>query len=192
MRISTAYFAGVGTVIVAVAAGLGGGYLAANIANPPSRGVQAGTQDVGGADIRRGGTGATGAACGCDEPCFRAGTGATAATAANGGSSAVRQCGSAHQQCPRRREARRTMSRPCSPSRHSRNLQNQPNRNQPNRPEKKPLRLGTPSREPATPTSNARTRKSGAPNGASSGPKGAASSSRVSRNSRRLKRGSGK
>jgi len=36
MRISTAYFAGVGTVIVAVAAGLGGGYLAANIANPPS------------------------------------------------------------------------------------------------------------------------------------------------------------
>jgi hypothetical protein len=36
MRISTAYFAGVGTVVVAVAAGLGGGYLAANIANPPS------------------------------------------------------------------------------------------------------------------------------------------------------------
>ncbi len=36
MRTSTAYFAGVGTVIVAVAAGLGGGYLAANIANPPS------------------------------------------------------------------------------------------------------------------------------------------------------------
>ena len=35
MRISTAYFAGVGTVIVAVAAGLGGGYFAANIANPP-------------------------------------------------------------------------------------------------------------------------------------------------------------
>jgi hypothetical protein len=39
MRVSTAYFAGVGTVIVAVAAGLGGGYLAANIANPPSPGV---------------------------------------------------------------------------------------------------------------------------------------------------------
>ena len=36
MRISTAYFAGVGTVIVAVATGLGGGYLAANIANQPS------------------------------------------------------------------------------------------------------------------------------------------------------------
>ena len=35
MRISTAYFAGVGTVIVAVVAGLGGGYLAANIAHPP-------------------------------------------------------------------------------------------------------------------------------------------------------------
>src|SRR5262245_4348692 len=35
MRTSTAYFAGVGTVIAAVAAGLGGGYLAANIANPP-------------------------------------------------------------------------------------------------------------------------------------------------------------
>jgi hypothetical protein len=36
MRTSTAYFAGVGTVIVAVTAGLGGGYLAANIANTPS------------------------------------------------------------------------------------------------------------------------------------------------------------
>jgi hypothetical protein len=35
MRTSTAYFAGVGTVIFAVGAGLGGGYLAANIANPP-------------------------------------------------------------------------------------------------------------------------------------------------------------
>jgi hypothetical protein len=35
MRTSTAYFAGVGTVVVAVAAGLGGGYLAANIAHPP-------------------------------------------------------------------------------------------------------------------------------------------------------------
>jgi hypothetical protein len=39
MRISTAYFAGVGTVVVAVAAGLGGGYLAANIAHPPSQAV---------------------------------------------------------------------------------------------------------------------------------------------------------
>jgi len=39
MRISTAYFAGVGTVIVAVAAGLGGGYLAANVTNPPAQGV---------------------------------------------------------------------------------------------------------------------------------------------------------
>jgi hypothetical protein len=35
MRTSTAYFAGVGTVVVAVAAGLGGGYLAANIASGP-------------------------------------------------------------------------------------------------------------------------------------------------------------
>ena len=39
MRISTAYFAGVGTVIVAVAAGLGGGYLAANVTNPPTQAV---------------------------------------------------------------------------------------------------------------------------------------------------------
>jgi len=37
MRTSTAYFAGVGTVIVAVSAGLGGGYLAANITSPPSQ-----------------------------------------------------------------------------------------------------------------------------------------------------------
>ena len=39
MRISTAYFAGVGTVVIAVGAGLGGGYLAANIAHPPSQTV---------------------------------------------------------------------------------------------------------------------------------------------------------
>jgi len=39
MRMSTAYFAGVGTVIAAVSAGLGGGYLAANIASPPSQAV---------------------------------------------------------------------------------------------------------------------------------------------------------
>jgi hypothetical protein len=39
MRISTAYFAGVGTVIVAVTAGLGGGYFAANIASPPVQAV---------------------------------------------------------------------------------------------------------------------------------------------------------
>jgi hypothetical protein len=34
MRTSTAYFAGVGTVAFAIAAGLGGGYLAANIVSP--------------------------------------------------------------------------------------------------------------------------------------------------------------
>jgi hypothetical protein len=39
MRISTAYFAGVGTVLAAVAAGLGGGYLAANVVNPHEPGV---------------------------------------------------------------------------------------------------------------------------------------------------------
>src|SRR4029453_7432202 len=39
MRISTAYVAGVGTVIVAVTAGLGGGYLAANITSPPTHAV---------------------------------------------------------------------------------------------------------------------------------------------------------
>ena len=39
MRTSTAYFAGMGTVILAVSAGLGGGYLAANITNPPSQAV---------------------------------------------------------------------------------------------------------------------------------------------------------
>src|SRR5205823_6922195 len=39
MRISTAYFAGVGTVVIAVGAGLGGGYLAANIAHPSSQTV---------------------------------------------------------------------------------------------------------------------------------------------------------
>jgi len=39
MRTSMAYFAGVGTVIAAVGAGLGGGYLAANIAHPPTQAV---------------------------------------------------------------------------------------------------------------------------------------------------------
>ncbi len=39
MRTSTAYFAGLGTVVVAVAAGLGGRYLAANIVNPHEPGV---------------------------------------------------------------------------------------------------------------------------------------------------------
>lgn len=39
MRTSTAYFAGVGTVVAALAAGLGGGYLAANIVNPHEPGV---------------------------------------------------------------------------------------------------------------------------------------------------------
>jgi hypothetical protein len=39
MRTSTAYFAGVGPVIVAVSAGLGGGYLAANISSPPTQAV---------------------------------------------------------------------------------------------------------------------------------------------------------
>ena len=36
MRTSMAYFAGVGTVVVAVAAGLGGGLLMGNIMNPHS------------------------------------------------------------------------------------------------------------------------------------------------------------
>ena len=39
MRTSTAYFAGVGTVVAAVAAGLGGGYLAANVVSPHEPGV---------------------------------------------------------------------------------------------------------------------------------------------------------
>ena len=39
MRISTAYFAGIGTVVAAVAAGLGGGYLAANVVSPHEPGV---------------------------------------------------------------------------------------------------------------------------------------------------------
>ena len=36
MRTSTAYFAGVGTVVVAIAAGLGGGVILANVMNPNS------------------------------------------------------------------------------------------------------------------------------------------------------------
>ena len=39
MRTSTAYFAGVGTVVAAVAVGLGGGYLAANVVSPHEPGV---------------------------------------------------------------------------------------------------------------------------------------------------------
>jgi hypothetical protein len=42
MRVSTAFFAGVGTVVVAIAAGLGGGLTIANIMSPhsPKRGVE--------------------------------------------------------------------------------------------------------------------------------------------------------
>lgn len=47
MRTSTAYFAGVGTVMVAVAAGLGGGYLAANIVSPPTQAVSKLERSVG-------------------------------------------------------------------------------------------------------------------------------------------------
>ena len=36
MRTSTAYFAGAGTVVAAVVAGLGGGLLISNMVNPPS------------------------------------------------------------------------------------------------------------------------------------------------------------
>jgi hypothetical protein len=39
MRTSTAYFAGIGTVVAAVGAGLGGGYLAANVTHPPTQAV---------------------------------------------------------------------------------------------------------------------------------------------------------
>src|ERR1051325_699874 len=61
-------------------------------------GLQAGTQDVGGTDNRRDGTGGAGAACGCDESSRGAGPAANAATtpntaaaAANGGGSAIGQ-----------------------------------------------------------------------------------------------------
>ena len=78
MRISTAYFAGVGTVIVAVSAGLGGGYLAANIANPPTQAVSKLERRMSAEPIHV----ATAPAepvphvvdC-CDEPRVRAGTG---------------------------------------------------------------------------------------------------------------------
>ena len=192
MRISTAYFAGVGTVIVAVAAGLGGGYLAANITNPP-------TQEVSKLE-RRMSAEPISVATAPAEPVSRvvatnpasapaqpqplpqpqteaAAPSANAAPSTNN----VR----AEEKPPLKR--RPIMSRQRGPYSRRCNLSNPPNR-----PKKRSLRLGMASRETATPTSNARTPKSVGPSGASAGPTSAASSSRASRSSRRLRRASGK
>ena len=190
MRTSTAYFAGVGTVIVAVAAGLGGGYLAANVANPPSGGVQAGTQDVGGADNRRGRTGAAVAACGATSP--------APAPERNRSHSRKRR----QQRRPAMRLPPSLMSAPKRSPQQCRGRAARPgttatckiNRTEISRTDRRKTApaSGRLREGPRKRTSSVRTRKSGAPNGASSGPKGVGSSSRVSRNSRRLKRGSGK
>ena len=186
MRISTAYFAGVGTVIVAVAAGLGGGYLAANVANQPS-GVsklerRMSAEPISVAAVQPQPVPRVVAT----SPAITLRHRTTAARAASGGRSAVRPRGSPtnNARAEEKPVSNVAAARPVQPT-----LQPAKSAEQT---EKKPLRLAKPSRGPATPTSNVRTRKSGAPNGASFGPKGAGSSSRVSRNSRRLKRGSGK
>ena len=72
MRTSTAYFAGLGTVVVAVVAGLGGGYLAANIVNPHEPGVSKLERRMSATPLPARsaiGTGAyRGNDCSCDEP----------------------------------------------------------------------------------------------------------------------------
>ena len=111
MRISTAYFAGVGTVIVAVAAGLGGGYLAANIANPPAQGVSKLERRMSAEPITVAAAPAEPvSACGCDEPDSRSAPAQpqTAASSRNREAAAPpANAASVHQQCPSRREAAR-------------------------------------------------------------------------------------
>ncbi len=196
MRISTAYFAGVGTVIVAVAAGLGGGYLAANIANPPARSFEAGTQDVGGADICCRGARAAGTAC--DQ------------------SDCPRRLRSGHkpwqqQRPPMRRYLFPTPRLRPTPIRAEERPVDNKSRNNiaAVQPAPQPARSIEPksadpvqresrrrrarrSQGPATPTLNARMRKSAASNGVRPGLNGAAFSNRVSRNSKQLKREFGK
>ena len=133
MRISTAYFAGVGTVIVAVGAGLGGGYLAANVANPPTQAVSKLERRMSAEPIS--------VATAPAEPVPRAAatkpaaapaqeqTAATAANAAAATQPSGRGGSSVHQSCPRRREARQQRQRPRNPYSHrNRNPRNPPNR----------------------------------------------------------------
>ena len=100
MRISTAYFAGIGTVVVAVAAGLGGGYLAANVVSPHEPTVSKLERRMSAtADTRDDCTLGAGAVC-CsndgdsDTACCRAGTAPAANTeaAADVGRRATSRC----------------------------------------------------------------------------------------------------
>ena len=137
-------------------AGLGGGYLAANITSPPVQAsVQAGTQDVGGADNRLDGASGAGAAVWLrDETRCRARPRAAAATAANAttapaantGGSALRQCSSC------RREVRQQRSGRCNPYSPAATSENPSNR-----PTKRPPRRRKPSRGRVMPTSSGRT-----------------------------------
>ena len=197
MRISTAYFAGVGTVIVAVAAGLGGGYLAANIVNPPTQAVSKLERRMSAEPIhRRDGT--VRSRCRVwlrrtprprrhrPQPTAQQPQTEAAAPSANAAPSTNNVRAEEKRRLLKRRPP--IMSRQRGP--YSRTLQ--PVKSGRTDQEKRPLRLGTPSQEAATPTSNARTRKSVGPNGASAGPTSVASSSRASRSSRRSRRESGK
>ena len=195
MRISTAYFAGVGTVIVAVAAGLGGGYLAANIANPPpgvsklERRMSAEPISVAAAPAQPAPRATSPTSAPTQE---RPQTVATAAPS----DAAIPVPDTVHsaQHQSRGREARayrrkaRTQYR-CRLSRRRNPLRLiEPNRDHPTR---KSAPRARRSQGPATPTLNARMRKSAASNGVRPGLNGAAFSDRVSRNSKQLKRGSG-
>ena len=161
MRISTAYFAGVGTVIVAVTAGLGGGYLAANITSPPTQAVSKLERRMSAEPI----TSRRHRRSRCRVWLRR--TPRPRRHSRN-------RCHSRKRRRPRRppmllrppimsapkrrpplKRRPPIMSRQRSPYSRRCNLSNPPNR-----PKKRSLRLGTPSREPATPTSNARTPKS--------------------------------
>ena len=185
MRTSTAYFAGLGTVVVAVAAGLGGGYLAANIVSPHEPGVSKLERRMSATPIPA--TAAPsepvayrGNDCGCDEPDCSAPVAAPPQTE------------------PQQASARRRLHRRLQHRRHRQSPSRRPPPPMPPAPAEEravvesPPRLRKPSPGRVTPTSSGRLSKSGGPNAASAGKSSAVSGSLASRSWRRSRRKSGR
>ena len=204
MRISTAYFAGVGTVVAAVAAGLGGGYLAANVVNPHEPGVSKLERRMSATPIA--------ATTAPSEPVRIAGTTAaatnpvarasrcsvsssqpqqTAATAGPQHSQSIGKARAADHRLQCRRARRREDHQQYTAVRSVRAREAAEQASE--KPSwKRPPRLRKPSPVRVTPTSSGRLLKSGGPNAASAGKRGAVSGSLASRSWRRSRRKSGR
>ena len=134
MRISTAYFAGVGTVIVAVGAGLGGGYLAANIAHPPTQAVSKLERRMSAEPIPVSTAPAEPVPhVAATNPAVRAGQeqpqrSRSRSTAATEAARAIRQCSAVQPISARAEEKTANNVAAAQPAQPPRNLQNPPNR----------------------------------------------------------------